>query len=435
MVLKLLAVGDIHLGREPSKTPTYLDKDPFQPAAVLARVVDFALENEVTAVLLAGDVVDDELSVFQALSCLRGLEEKLSAHGIGFCAVAGNHDARVLPRLVKQLNASDFLIGAGGKWEHKEFRQGKDAVAVWGWSFPDKHFEYSPLVDASIERIPDMPNIGILHCDLDQYPSHYAPVKTTELRSWQLDGWVLGHVHRPDKLDTELCGYLGSLTPLSPKETGAHGPWLLCIEDGRIQVSHLPMAALRWERWTIDITTCANKEAIADEYMGQIIQYDKCLSKDAWCRPDAVCLQLTLDGIGRHGKDYVDQFEQDPDARVSPVHIGSYGVAYFTDRVENAALPDVDLKTLAAGDDLPGLLAKKLLMLSDFLAKGCPLKEECKDLLKRGAERIRKQKKRTIWKAVDSKLEEDKNVAKQTHRACLELLHAMLAQNPGKDGQ
>ena len=434
MVLKLLAVGDIHLGREPSRIPSGTDKSLFRPSTALTKVVDFAIANQVAAVLLAGDVVDDDESVFEALSCLRRLGKRLADNGIDFCAVAGNHDVRILPRIAKKLGPTFSLLGAGGKWECKEIHRRQDAVALWGWSFPDERIEYSPLVDASIKPIPKMPNIGILHCDLDKRLSPYAPVASSELRAQQLDRWVLGHVHRPDKLDTELCGYLGSLTPLSSKETGAHGPWFLCIEDGCIQkVCQLQMAALRWEQWEIDITTCTSKEEIEDKYLGRIDEYNKNLPKDSWCCPEEVCLQLTLVGRGKYGKDYVACVEQGTGVPVSLDHVGDHKVKYFVDRVENMALPEVDMAKLAAGDDPPGLLAKRLLAFDKFLKNDSPMEGKYEYLIEQATERIETQGKRMEWKAVNHKFKDEKAVVQQLHMACLELLHAMLAQNPGED--
>ena len=71
-----------------------------------------------------------------------------------------------------------------------------------------------------------------------------------ELTAVGLDGWLLGHIHKPDTLIAPpLIGYLGSITGMDPGEPGARGPWLLTIEAGSVKdVTQWTLAPLRWER-------------------------------------------------------------------------------------------------------------------------------------------------------------------------------------------
>ena len=66
--VRILFVGDMHLGRLPSRIPdTALDQGGWSrreigPAGAWRRIVDAALELEVDAVALAGDLVASRLS-------------------------------------------------------------------------------------------------------------------------------------------------------------------------------------------------------------------------------------------------------------------------------------------------------------------------------------------------------------------------------------
>ena len=66
--MKILAVGDIHLGRTPSRLPAELAgrSRRYGPAAAWERTVAAAMQAKVQAVLLAGDVVDREDDFFEA---------------------------------------------------------------------------------------------------------------------------------------------------------------------------------------------------------------------------------------------------------------------------------------------------------------------------------------------------------------------------------
>jgi DNA repair protein SbcD/Mre11 len=122
MTVRLLCVGDMHLGRSPGglggERLGLLDLDARQlgPRAAWERTVEHALEEAVDALLLAGDVVDAEDDFFEAYDALKRGVETLVDAGIAVLGVAGNHDVKVLPELAKHV--ADFrLLGRGGRWE------------------------------------------------------------------------------------------------------------------------------------------------------------------------------------------------------------------------------------------------------------------------------------------------------------------------------
>ena len=166
--MRVLAVGDIHLGRTPSRLPSDLSARELGPAEAWRRAVDAALEAEVAAVLLAGDVVDRDEDFFEAYRELESGVRRLADEGIAVIGVAGNHDVEVLPRLARHI--PEFrLLGAGGRWESCRIAAGGEAVTLWGWSFPRARFSASPLADQRFERLPGI-NLGLLHCDRDAGP-------------------------------------------------------------------------------------------------------------------------------------------------------------------------------------------------------------------------------------------------------------------------
>ena len=96
--MKILAVGDMHLGRRPARLPDQLAERAHElgPASAWKRTVDAALDNKVHAVLLAGDVVENENDFFEAYRDLAGGVQRLTDEGIDVVGVAGNHDVKVL---------------------------------------------------------------------------------------------------------------------------------------------------------------------------------------------------------------------------------------------------------------------------------------------------------------------------------------------------
>jgi exonuclease SbcD len=356
MHLKLLAVGDMHLGRRPSRLPAELTDQArnLGPAEAWIRVVDAAIEEGVDAVVLAGDVVDRSDDFFEAYRQLLAGVERLAAEDIRILGVVGDHDVKVLPQLAQQIEAFE-LLGEGGTWQATEICADNEAVTIWGWSFPTQQVSESPLPDLNFER-GNGPNIGLLHCDRDQTASPYAPVSSSQLEATGMDGWLLGHIHKPDVLTApNPSGYLGSLTGLNVGETGARGPWLLVIEDGRIAgVEQWVLAPLRWELMEVDIGGISKPEEARDRLLDCLRDLDEKVSA---CSnpPKALGLRVCFVGPCRHGSKVMALLSESDREQI---HIGERGTHYFIEKLEVATRPEISLEELAKHNDPPGLLAQ-----------------------------------------------------------------------------
>ena len=313
--MKILAVGDIHLGRTPSRLPDELASRARElgPAGAWKRTVDVAIGAKVKAVLLAGDVVERENDFFEAYRELEQGVRRLTEDGIDVIGVAGNHDVKVLPRLAEHI-PKFRLLGADGKWQSWHIADDTESITLWGWSFPHKEVSTSPLADQSFKREAGI-NLGLLHCDRDAGGSPYAPVTSKDLQRAGLDGWLLGHIHKPDALSVEsLNGYLGSLTGLNRSETGPHGPWLICIDGGRIEsVEQLPLAPLRWESIDVDLEGIGEpaeaKERVLSALKDIDLQIIECPAEpDLPAAPDAVGVHIIFSGRTRFGAAVDDEF-------------------------------------------------------------------------------------------------------------------------------
>lgn len=362
--MKLLCIGDIHLGRRPSRLPQeVLDRlggTVPGPAAAWRRAVEYAVAQGVDAVLLAGDVVEQADDFYEAYADLQAGVQRLAGAGIRVLAVAGNHDVEVLPRLAEAVDGVR-LLGAGGRWEAQTI-EGADGTRarVVGWSFPAPQAPTSPLAGGLPERDP-LPTLGLLHCDRDQTGSRHAPVRSAELAAAPVDAWLLGHIHRPDALEgPRPSGYLGSLTGLDPGEPGVHGPWLLEVAaDGGLAIGQAALAPLRWEVLTVPVD---GLEQAADVHR-RVTEAVAALHAEvaqAARPPAAVGCRLRFEGRTQLRAELERTLHQD-DPRHAPLERD--GVVYFVHDWRLQTLPAIDLEELARGTDPVGLLAARLLLL------------------------------------------------------------------------
>ncbi len=420
--MKILAVGDIHLGRRPSRLPPELAERAghFGPDAAWERTVDAALRLRVRAVLLAGDVVDTDDDFFEAYRALESGVGQLADAGIEVVGVAGNHDVQVLPRLAQSI-LQFKLLGKDGQWESIAIREGDESLAVWGWSFPQKEVKQSPLADAGLARQSGL-SLGLLHCDRDAGESKYAPVTGAELARAGLDGWLLGHIHQPDALSaTRPSGYLGSLSGLHRGETGIRGPWLIDIERGAIrELRQLALAPLRWERREVDIEGIAEATDAKSRVIASLREFDATLS-DAEQAPRAVGLDLRFTGRSRFGAEAVKEFSDD-DRR--HIYTGADNRHYFIHALSAQTRPEIELQELARRDDPLGLLAQRLLWLEKD--EGHPQRDR---LLAAARKKLAAEDQDPRWSALQRIDADDDFCGQRLREAGYRALDELLAQD------
>jgi DNA repair protein SbcD/Mre11 len=372
MKSKILCIGDIHLGRRSGKLPPEIrdyeiDPADLTPTATWRSACRWAVEHNVDAVLLAGDVVENAQDRFEAYGHLKWGVEELLAADIPVFAVAGNHDYDALPRLADQI--PDFnLIGRDSKWEiiETELKNGA-RIRIAGWSFQDQYYRENPLSNLEIERDWEIPTLGLLHCDLDTPGSLYCPVPGRDLDAIPVDAWFLGHIHKPSPLaGPRPIGYLGSVAGLDPGEPGQHGPWLATVDGpGNISVKHLPMARLRWEREevAIDSLTGDNHDDLKDDLLSLVSRaIDRIHQRitGGLYTPRSVGCRISLTG-----RSSFHRLLNSLAGEIAHHQESRGGIYYFVEKVIDLAGPAFDLAEISRGTDPPSVLARLIIDLID----------------------------------------------------------------------
>lgn len=263
--MKILCTGDVHIGRRPSRLPES-DGRAHSCGEAWGRIVDAALAEAVDLVLVSGDLIDERNRFYEAAGPLEMGVRRLTRAGVRMMAVAGNHDHDALPWMLEGLGPDVTLLGRGGRWQ-RERVMGRDGVAVDvdGWSFPARSVPTSPLTGYR-HTADGVPLIGLLHADLDQPTSRYAPVALAELRASAPALWVLGHVHAPRHLESAGSAtilYPGSPQAMDPGEGGTHGIWIVDVErHGVAGYRLIPLSTVRYQDVTVDVDGLADEPAV-----------------------------------------------------------------------------------------------------------------------------------------------------------------------------
>jgi DNA repair protein SbcD/Mre11 len=365
--LKLLCAADLHIGRRPGRLPAPWGGGRISAARAWEGLVAYARAERVDAVLLAGDIVDQDNRYFEAYGPLGRGVGLLKEAGIAVVAVAGNHDHETLHEVAAAVGQGHLsVLGRGGTWERWTLRDdaGKARLHVDGWSFPSSRHPQDPTLDYDLPEPHDgAPVVGLLHCDLDSPETRYAPVPSASFARIPLTAWVLGHIHVPQLRETSgrpPLLYPGSLLALHPGESGRRGAWVVELGDGQAPTFRpVPLSAVRYEAVEVDVEAAADRETLRVLVGASLERRLEGIVGEGVGPLEVVSCRVRL--IGRtplgHGMEALRD-------ELRAIGLGERdGVRLVVERVDVDTRPALDLEELARGSDAPGRLARLLLEL------------------------------------------------------------------------
>jgi DNA repair exonuclease SbcCD nuclease subunit len=222
------------------------------------RIVDLCLNEDVDALLIAGDLYDGDQTSMKTAAFLGSQMRKLSDAGVRVCLIRGNHDAK--SRITKQLDLPESVKTYSTRTAeilHIPSHDGAPAIAIHGTSFPNGQVPNSllPRFDGPIA---DCVNIGMLHTSPDGAEGHdvYAPVAIADLAARGFDYWALGHIHkRQIHRATPAIVMPGIPQGRHVNEAGAKSVTLVTVHDDRqISLDERHVSVAEFARPALDIS-------------------------------------------------------------------------------------------------------------------------------------------------------------------------------------
>ena len=239
--LRVLHTADVHLdgdvGGNAEQQLAYRERG----RAVLRRIVDRALADEVDLVLIAGDLFDHNRVPDATIAFVRAQLERLRQPIV---ILPGNHDALYTKAIYDR---HDFSAGAPHvhvihRLEGQTLDFPELELSVWGRAMEEHVLTFQPL--ANIPSRDDRRwSIGMGHGFFypeRQRPDRSSPIFADEIRDSGWDYLALGHHH----VRTDVSqGRVAAHYPGAPMEGSAHGT-ILRIDfstDGGVHVSPRPL--------------------------------------------------------------------------------------------------------------------------------------------------------------------------------------------------
>lgn len=309
-------------------------------------LVQFAIDEEVDFLIIAGDAYDGEWKDMGTGLYFRAGLSRLTAAGKRVYVVKGNHDAasqvtRSLPSIEK--------VEVFPSQKAQTFRLDDLEVAIHGRSFANRHIT-EDLTPSYHDPIQGYFNIGVLHTSLGGYVDYevYAPCSLDTLKAKGYDYWALGHVHEYAVLaENPYVVFSGALQGRNIKETSPKGAVLVEVVDGEVsKLQHVPLDVCRWANCKID---CNNAESIEEVHNRMRTALRSTSNSVAIDRP--VILRISLEGSTHLHQSLVDRCSQlREDVRSIATEVST---DLWVEKVQVKTSPRNQIDVNAAIDSLP----------------------------------------------------------------------------------
>ncbi|SDW06745.1 metallophosphoesterase family protein [Roseicitreum antarcticum] len=295
-MIKILHTADVHLD-SPLRSLALRNsglRDTIAAASrsAFSRLVDLAISEEVSAILIAGDLFDGKERSARTGAFLMAELDRIGDAGIRVFYIKGNHDAENPITGTLDLPAHVHVFDARGGRE-----QLADGVWIHGVSFADRHAPDN-LVRRFKAPVPGAVNIALLHSSLGGAVGHdiYAPCSVADLVGAGFDYWALGHIHKR-QVHSQAPWVVMPGIPQG-RDIGEAGPksaTLLTIEQGQIDVTEVPTSVVEFVQTEVDVT-----DADSDEALRALLKNHMAATRKTVAAPVGV-VRLTLTGTpSRH---------------------------------------------------------------------------------------------------------------------------------------
>ena len=253
--MKIIHCADIHLGsRIDSRFPKELsERRKAEVRASFKRMVDFARDNGVKAILISGDLFDSDKPFKKDRDFFLSIVERNPS--VDFLYLRGNHD--------EQGDGGEYpnLKTFSGEWQSYTYEN----LTISGIEIAG---ENASSLYSTLALDENKLNIVALHGQTGAV-SGVDKVNLTKLRGKFIDYLALGHIHEHafGKLDERgVWAYSGCLEGRGFDETGRKGFVLLEIDD-KIAPQFIPFSQNPIER--IELTVTGLTDAYAVEQLAR----------------------------------------------------------------------------------------------------------------------------------------------------------------------
>jgi DNA repair exonuclease SbcCD nuclease subunit len=259
-MIKLLHIADVHLdttflcrSEEVRRQLREAIRTAFRNA------VNCAIEEDVDAFLIAGDLFDGRRLSFSTERFLIQELERLDRAGIECFYAAGNHDPGGSHSRINKMDLpASFHYFDSAVPQSVILRSNDEEIATIVGAGHESEREERNLTDRFPDAHMSLPTIGLLHALVTsasgvEAHDRYAACAVADLKNKGYAYWALGHVHERQRVDDDrTLQYSGNIQGRTPRETGPRGGYLVVIDGSEVHATFRPFHQVEWLDLVID---------------------------------------------------------------------------------------------------------------------------------------------------------------------------------------
>ncbi len=254
--MKIIHCADLHLD---SKMESNLTSDQAKERReelldTFSRMVEFASQNRVKVIMIAGDLFDRAQTRKMAKN--RVLEEIREHSDIDFLYLKGNHDNAGFLANVRESDIPENLKRFNeDNWVMYDYDSEDTHVTITGRELNDKN---SAILSSNLVLDSARTNIVMLHGQkVSGDVSANEAIRIDDFKGKNISYMALGHIHKysEEKLDEKgVAVYSGCLEGRGFDECGRKGFVLIDVTDDELTYDFIPFARRTMHEVEIDIT-------------------------------------------------------------------------------------------------------------------------------------------------------------------------------------
>jgi len=341
--MRFLHLADAHLDRPFSgiaDMPDSMAKLCLRAAHnSLDRAVELAIEREVDAVLVAGDLFDAARRGVEASLFLRDRLGRLSSAGISTFMIHGNHDPLDQSLTRVSWPAGVHVFPTDDVYQMALHDKNGTEAHIYGISFHTSEVKENLASRFPKERTAEV-MVGLLHANVGGRSGHenYAPCTESHLSSKAIDYWALGHIHKREVFleDRPKAAYPGVLQGANVGEAGEGGGFIVDIKpEGPVKMEFVPLSEISWLDISVDIGPLADVGDLEDSILAQIDSSDN----------HASIIRVTVAGRGPMHHELAHKSDQEGFLEALRAAASDLGELWISE-VANITQPELDLQAL-----------------------------------------------------------------------------------------
>lgn len=326
--MRFLSINNLQLGGSPGGVPAHVvaDSRAFSTRAAWQRAVALAIKEQVHAVVLSGEVLSSTNAGFEPWGPLvDGLAE---LHRVEIPVIG-------LPNgEFNSANLNRFAPESQIHWLHHRL----EWDPVFTTSIEPQQSASVHIVAGSLAEQADAPVENPITLDQTDHPNSI---------------WILTRSNQPDQFVTENTMVIepGSIAPLSPRDTGRHGAWL--VDTDVRDAQFFPLATIEFAALDIDISAADDLENIERIITSSLAQQVDASRNDGSIA-ETLLADITLTGSSRLFAALADTANE----LQRTMMLEHDGMTVAISNVEIDATPNIDLEPLLNRPDPVGEFAR-----------------------------------------------------------------------------